>query len=413
MILPRIIEMSTVGSHDACVEDLVRMSRAVGRDGRLIQGGGGNTSVKSADGALMWVKASGTALGQMRRGAGYRAVRVAEAAAMLHDEALAALPSADREREVLARLLAACADDLPGRPSVETSLHAFLGRCVIHIHPAAANGLACARRGQAAAGDIFRNRPRPPLFVRYTDPGVVLARSTHRAVRRYTRAHGGPPEVIFLGNHGVFVSTSTAREALALSREIDRTVRREWAARYDPAVEALPRWTRIPPARRRRLAAGVTRALKAAAQPHLGRRLTVIWNEGPDVRRFLRDRDAAKLCRAGPLTPDHMVYAHGAPMWIEDAESPTLRNTIQKQVAASLAHFGTTARCALAAGVGLFTVGGSRERCASAEAITLASLTTLLVAKAFGGPRGLTPRAARYINEWEVEEFRRRSLGRA
>ena len=397
-------------SRDASIRELIRISRVVGNDPRLIQGGGGNTSVKSADRALMWVKASGTALGEMAPDLGYRAVRVAEAVGMLHDRDLAALTSGRREPEVLARLLAACTDDLSGRPSVETGLHALLDRYVIHVHPAAANGLACARDGEAAVARIFGTGRRPPLFLRYTDPGFMLARSTYRRVQRYRRTYGALPEIIFLANHGVFVSTAAADRALALTRALDRTVRAKWAAAVDSDKETVPRWTAVPPEGRRRVAASVSAALRKAARPYLGDRLTVTRNEEPDVRRFLRDRDAGRLCRVGPLTPDHMVYARGAPIWIAEANRFDLTEFIAGKMAANEERLGAVPRCALVKGVGLFTVDRSRKQCASAEGITRASLMTLLVAKGFGGPRALTPRAARFINQWEVEEFRRRAV---
>src|SRR6185295_8207876 len=53
------------------LRDLVHISRAVGADPDLVQGGGGNTSVKTRDGRRMFVKASGTALAAMDAGRGW------------------------------------------------------------------------------------------------------------------------------------------------------------------------------------------------------------------------------------------------------------------------------------------------------------------------------------------------------
>ena len=54
--------------------ELIAISRAVGDDPDLVQGGGGNTSVKSRDGKTMFVKASGTALAEMERSRGWAEV---------------------------------------------------------------------------------------------------------------------------------------------------------------------------------------------------------------------------------------------------------------------------------------------------------------------------------------------------
>ena len=43
-----------------------------------------------------------------------------------------------------------------GRPSVETALHAMLGKVVIHTHPVAANALNCGPGTEGAEGDHRR-----------------------------------------------------------------------------------------------------------------------------------------------------------------------------------------------------------------------------------------------------------------
>ena len=57
---------------DKALTDLIRISNLVGKDPALVQGGGGNTSVKTADGKYMFIKASGTALKDMNATQGWR-----------------------------------------------------------------------------------------------------------------------------------------------------------------------------------------------------------------------------------------------------------------------------------------------------------------------------------------------------
>jgi len=49
---------------DKILSQLIRISNTVGRDSSLVQGGGGNTSVKTRDGKYMYVKTSGTKRGE-------------------------------------------------------------------------------------------------------------------------------------------------------------------------------------------------------------------------------------------------------------------------------------------------------------------------------------------------------------
>ena len=170
---------------DADLQDMLHISRTAGAMPRWVQGGGGNTSVKTAGGRRMYVKASGTALRELAENRGYRLVDVDRCAAIAADQSLAALEATEREAKVVERLHDACLDHLPGRPSVETSLHALLGRCVIHTHPSVVNGLLCAVGGRGALVSLFSDLTPPPLYVEYVGAGFVLVRRLQAELARY------------------------------------------------------------------------------------------------------------------------------------------------------------------------------------------------------------------------------------
>ncbi|MBL7154869.1 MAG: class II aldolase/adducin family protein, partial [Phycisphaerae bacterium] len=67
--------------------DLIKISRDTGGDPTLVQGGGGNTSVKTADGEYMYIKASGTALKDMSANVGWRRLRLETARSVVKDKA--------------------------------------------------------------------------------------------------------------------------------------------------------------------------------------------------------------------------------------------------------------------------------------------------------------------------------------
>ena len=210
------------------LDDLVRLSRAVGGDPTLVQAGGGNTSVKDDDGTHMFIKASGTPLAEMTAEKGCRRVRLAPLLDLLADDTLMERPAAERESTVKDRMLAACDDERKGRPSVEAPLHAFLERSVCHVHSVAVNGLLCARRGREAIMDLYGGGDTPPLYVPYCDPGLPLARSVYAHCERFRSAHDALPGLIFLENHGLFVSAADADAALARARECEDRARAAW-----------------------------------------------------------------------------------------------------------------------------------------------------------------------------------------
>jgi len=216
---------------DKALLELIKISNAVGRDSSLVQGGGGNTSVKTADGKYMYIKASGTALKDMNVKRGWRRMRLEPVLAIIKDKSLAKLEVHKRETEVVNRLLLACDNAVTGgaRPSVEAHLHAFLDKCVIHLHPSAAGAFANAKNGKAELEKVFKkieNRKSkienylPLLWVPYTNPGFTLAKRIAKLVDDYQKQFGKKPAILFLEKHGLLISAGSANSALRLVRQV-------------------------------------------------------------------------------------------------------------------------------------------------------------------------------------------------
>jgi rhamnose utilization protein RhaD (predicted bifunctional aldolase and dehydrogenase) len=175
--------------------DLARLSARLGADPLLIQGAGGNTSVK--DGDVLWIKASGTQLGDaLTAGIFVPCDRVALRAALA-----AGAEVADRPAEFLLQSGAL-------RPSIETSLHAvFPQRIVVHVH--CVNTIAVAIRADAPLLLARRLAGFDWAFIPYIKPGAMLAAAVAKAL-------GPTTDVVVLGNHGLIVAADTVAEADAL-----------------------------------------------------------------------------------------------------------------------------------------------------------------------------------------------------
>jgi rhamnose utilization protein RhaD (predicted bifunctional aldolase and dehydrogenase) len=210
---------------DKALADLIKISNATGRDTALVQGGGGNTSVKTADGKYMYVKASGTALKDMSAARGWRRLKMDAVMKVVGDKELAGFDVATRETEVVNRLLLACDDKVKtgARPSVESHLHALLDKCVIHLHPLVIGAFVSARNGKKEIEKLFTDEKYPPLWVPYADPGFLLAKKVSFLIDRYEADYGRKPSVMILQKHGLFVTAKTADAALAL---VKKTIKR-------------------------------------------------------------------------------------------------------------------------------------------------------------------------------------------
>lgn len=116
------------------------------------------------------------------------------------------------------------------RPSVEALLHAVCldlpGVNVVgHTHPVSVNALLCSERADLlGAGALFPDQivvlGTRPLLLPYVDPGLRLAQTARRVVRR-----SGAPRVIYLRNHGMFALGANAAEVLQITEMADKVAR--------------------------------------------------------------------------------------------------------------------------------------------------------------------------------------------
>ena len=162
----------------------------IGADAALVQGAGGNVSLK--DGDTLWIKASGTWLAQ----ATSREIMVPVSLARL-----------DLEAEDTSPFVVAHANPHGLRPSIETSMHAVLGwRVVVHVH--CVETIAWAVRADAEHALAAKLVGFDWCFVPYVRPGPPLTREIAARLRAGT-------DVVVLGNHGLVVGADSVEAAAA------------------------------------------------------------------------------------------------------------------------------------------------------------------------------------------------------
>jgi len=392
---------------DKALAELIKISNVTGKDPTLVQGGGGNTSVKTADGKYMYIKASGTALKDMNAKQGWRRMRLEPVLAILKDKSLPKMDASKREPEVVNRLLLACDDNVKiiARPSVEAHLHACLDKCVIHLHPSAAGAYANAKNGKAKLEKIFKDESLPPLWVPYTDPGYMLAKRIARLVDSYQGQLGRKPAVLFLEKHGLFITTKSAAGALRLVRRVMNRCNSKLKQPRPGSAKSV----------RLEIISDVKRCIEKAYFEATGKRTTIWYYYSDAIADFLRQKDAKKMLN-GSLTPDELVYANGPAMWVELKKSKKSRSDvilegISKSIAGMLKRQIDTGRKISAAflvkGVGLF-VAGTEKIAPTVRDIVLYSIFIRTNAYYMGGILTLNKRQEDFINNWESEAFRKK-----
>lgn len=368
------------------VEQLVGLSREVGRDPEWVLAGGGNTSVKK-DGFL-YIKASGTGLADITP-EGLVRMEMGK----LDQIWRTAYPTDTKEREAraLADLMAARA---PGeenkRPSVETLMHALLPfQFVVHTHPSLINGVTCSKEGEAAASRLFGDRM---LWIPTVNPGYILAQTLKASVDRYTEAHGTAPQLILLQNHGLVVAAESVEEIRGLQDEVAATVRHHVRRHPDLTPAAVDR--------------SLTTAASAAAKEAVGAPEAQFFTNA-EVSRAVADRSAlARVMSA--YSPDHIVYAGVEPLFVP---SPSTGETPQASaVAAALEDYrrrlSTDPKIVAFQGLGVVGLGPNAKAAERAHQLFLDALKVSIYADSFGGYQFLPPDQVAFIRNWEVEQYR-------
>jgi rhamnose utilization protein RhaD (predicted bifunctional aldolase and dehydrogenase)/NAD(P)-dependent dehydrogenase (short-subunit alcohol dehydrogenase family) len=281
------------------LDSIVQLSRRIGEDHRLVQPGGGNTSIK-ANGVLL-VKGSGTDLRTIGP-AGFTRLDLAR---------LAALREAERMSDAdMMRFMAGCMLSDGPAPSVETPLHALLPhRVVAHTHDVATMSLTNVGDGTAERllSELFDESI---VYVPYVRPGFPLA----RAVSELSTRIPAQAEALALAHHGLVVwgdDAAVCEERLArIVGRIDEYLR---TARRGRRAVSSGRTGLSAEERRRRV-----ELLLPVVRGALGREERVIlhFDDGDDVLAALDRKRMPELVRRGMATPEHLLRAGRLPVWL-------------------------------------------------------------------------------------------------
>lgn len=218
------------------MDDFLLLCKRFGQLEDLVQGGGGNISVKLSNTHSV-IKSSGYALSDVTRDKGFTIFNHAEVAPWLP-------------------LTASVVSGPP--PSMETHFHVFLRKYVVHLHPTAMLPFLC--------------RANAPECVPYSKPGPDLASE----IRERWRGES----VIFLKNHGIIVTGDTLAAVLEECANVYDTYR-------SPAYISLKAFWSVqnefPDEYVYKVSLAETRAYLPVLRAHNIRNLT------PDIALFLRD----------------------------------------------------------------------------------------------------------------------------
>ena len=382
------------------IEDLIAISRKFGQDSRFVIAGGGNTSYKDEN--RLWVKASGHALATITED-GFAVLDRAllnEMGEKAYNE-----DTAIREEQVKNDLSVACITK-DRRPSVETSLHNCMGFAfVVHLHPTLVNGLMCSVNAEAACKEIFPDA----LYIEYTDPGYTLFKKVYDRIKAYKAEKGKEPQVIFLQNHGIFVGGDTTAEIEGIYSEVLGKLEAKVAALPEGDTAVSETVTDVVPAIRQMLSRSGRgfKTLKVTKNA-----LVDFFIDGCSVTSTGSVTDCPGKSGfdkiAKPFTPDIIVYCKSLYIFIEAESDEEILKQAEEEIEAFVSGKGYTPKVLLIKGIGLIAVGDSSRNAQIITDVFTDAMKIAFYAQSFGGEHPMERAWIDFIDNWEVENYRRK-----
>ena len=371
------------------ISELISISKYYGNNKEFAIAGGGNTSYKEID--KIWIKASGQSLAGINE----------ESLVVLDREQLREISRKEyaedpftRENQVKDDLMRSTIE--PGknlRPSVETSLHELIAyKFVVHLHPTLINGLLCSRHARNMTQNLFGNKV---LFVAYTEPGYTLFKKLEAEILIYREKFAEDPQIIFLENHGAFVSADSTEEIKNIYSEIIHKI----GEQVKPPGEniELPYNT-------------VMNAVLPAIRMMLS-------EENPKVVRYRHNTLISMYYKnqqefhkiSLPVIPDQIVYCKTKYLYIEhSSDSEKILDSFRMQLDHFVKEYGYIPRIIVIKDMGVFAVDENYASAETALDVYEDFIKICYYSSFFGGTKFFSPEESAFIDHWEVEDYRRK-----
>ncbi|SHF05989.1 Rhamnose utilisation protein RhaD, predicted bifunctional aldolase and dehydrogenase [Mariniphaga anaerophila] len=376
------------------IKELIEVSRYYGKNKEYVIAGGGNTSFKNEK--HLWIKASGINLGSI----GEDGFCVLDRAKLndIPNQQFSANP-VQREEEVKNALLNSRINPESGlRPSVETSLHnLFSYKYVVHTHSTLINGLMCSNQAEQKTTEIFGEKA---LFVPYSDPGYILFKIIAEQIAAYHQKFGNDPKIVLIQNHGIFVAANTTDEIKGIYAGIETKLKNTF--------DSFPESEEKPVSKEMAEILPAVRMMLSGEKLKVATAFNSTW-----ISNFITDKKTFSKWIARPYNPDQMVYCLSEYLFIENKGTT---EKILSEARAQIAEF-TTRRKATPK---IIFIQNEGVIAAEDSAVSVGYLKDMVsdfcqiatLAENFGGPHPLTAEQVAFIENWEVENYRKKvSLG--
>ena len=273
---------------DAEFAALRRLSARLGANPLLVQGPGGNTSIK--ENGTLWIKASGKWLAHAENDELFVPVAL--------QPLLEAIANNYPEAEKAEKFVIQSPRAPQLRPSIETVVHALMPqRIVLHVHCVETISQAVLTNAQTVIAE--RMKGLNYAFIPYSRPGLPLAKAIAERLKPGT-------DILILGNHGLVVAAARVADAQVLLARVSQLLCRTPRSVPEADEAALQRLALASPYR-----------FPANSRAHAA----------------ATDLVSCRIAATGSLYPDHVVFL-GAGSWIagpKDTAASIVENSLRSK----------------------------------------------------------------------------------
>jgi rhamnulose-1-phosphate aldolase/alcohol dehydrogenase len=404
--------------------DLIARSNRLGKDPRVTNYAGGNTSAKGTETdpvtgepvELMWVKGSGGDLGTLTE-SGLAVLRLDRLRSLVN-----VYPGLDREDEMVAAFDYTLHGKGGAAPSIDTAMHGLVDAAhVDHLHPDSGIAFATAKDGEKLTKKAFGNKV---IWVPWRRPGFQLGLDIAALKEANPEAIG-----CILGGHGITAWGKTSKEAERNSLWIIKTAEDYIDAhgKTNPFGREVKKNLALPKAERLAKAAALAPTIRGLAShdnPMVGS-----FTDADVVLDFLSSANAPKLAALGTSCPDHFLRTKVKPMLLDLGADATVEKSIARlkelheQYRADYTKYyekhadadspairGADPLIVLVPGVGMFSYGANKQTARVAGEFYINAINVMRGAESISSYAPISDAEKFRIEYWALEEAKLQRL---
>ena len=256
---------------------------------------------------------------------------------------------------------------------------------IMHTHPTLVNGVLCANDSKEVIASMFGD---DVVYVPYTDPGYVLFKEVVRALNKYKEEKGKEAQIIFLENHGVFVGADTCEEIEDIYAEIDEKLKS--ASKTNPLENN---------------SSDNQELSSIASQISLGDGTDTVYKvvDNSDLVSFFVKDELSFSKVSIPFTPDNIVYCKSKYLYLKEDGSD-----INERIESFKSLAGYYPKVVAIEGKGLVCIEENMNSAQIVLDVYKDMMKVSFLSESFGGPRPMTQEQIDFIDNWEVENYRRK-----